>query len=257
MKENVFFFANGMPRLLMSSVIAETVYEKQKKYLILLDQFGYDYDTLLPSVAPLFDDIFRLKISAKGYSHADQFFSVYFKRYAGLRNFFKPNSDLVLFGFRSPPQKFMIRQNLRLGNSVQVYAEGLAVDRYFTPHDDTNLLRRWGRRIFPGAFDFQHNYEKFHLFNKEIYKHSPWYPKLETMFNLYGSPAFSKYAALLTDDLCLDDISGYDTVFFGQPLSNFDDIMSREEEEGMLTRIDGMAPIEQVTAQLEKALGLG
>lgn len=239
MKENVYFFANGMPRLLMSSVIAETMYERQKKYLILLDQFGYNYDTLLPSVEPLFEKILRLKISAKRYSHTDQFLSVYFKPYLCLRKFFKPNSEVVLFGFRSPPQKFIVRHNRRLGNSVQVYAEGLAVDRYFVPRTDDNLLRSWGRRLFPCAFDYQHDYDKFHLFNKDVYKQSPWYDKLETMVDFYGNPAFSKYALVLTSELNLDEIGKYDTVFFGQPLSNFDNIMSREAEEKILAKIVG------------------
>lgn len=237
--ENVYFFANGMPRLLMSSVIAETKYAHQKKYLILLDQFGYNYDNLLPSVEPLFDDIFRLKISTNGYSHANQFLNVYFKPNRRLGEFFKPNSDVVLFGFRSPQQKFIIRHNQRLGNGVQIYAEGLAVDRYFIPRSDTSLVRRWGRQLFPRAFDYQHDYDAFYLFDTNVYRQSPYFEKLRTMFNLFGSEAFSKYAAQLTGGLDVKAINRFDTVFFGQPLSNFDNIMSQTEEEKILKRIVG------------------
>lgn len=222
MKENVYFFSNGMPRLLMSIVIAEELYKDQKKYRILLDQFGYNYNMLQPLIEPHFERIFWLKVSAKRYTHINQFLNVYFNPYLKLRKLFKRNSEMVLFGIRSPVQKFIIRHNRRLGNSMMVYAEGLAVDRYFVPRGDTTVWRKWMRRLFRRAFDYQHDYDKFHVFVKDVYRQSKLYDKLETIFDLYGSPAFSKYASSMASDLNMGEIAGFNSVFFGQPLSNFD-----------------------------------
>ncbi|HEV2854319.1 MAG TPA: hypothetical protein VHC97_16115 [Thermoanaerobaculia bacterium] len=236
---DVFFYANGLPRLLMSCVIGDEIYPGARKHLILLHQYGYHYDGLLPRVEKSFSRVYHLRVRARRYSHFDQLLNSYLNPYPGLRRFFRPGSEVVLFGIRSPVQKFIVRHNKRLGNTVRVYAESLAVDRFLEPRRDGAWWRRIARRCLARAFDVQHEYDVFYVVHKELYRHSPWYDRLETMFPLYASPSFAKHAALLTRDLDLSGLAGYGTVFFGQPLSNFDGLLAREDEEGLLRSILG------------------
>jgi hypothetical protein len=237
--ENVYFYVNGVARLLMSCVIAQEVYPKHRKYLVLLHQYGYTYDSLLPHVRDQFAGIYDLRGGAARYSHADQFLNTYFNRYSGLREFFQPRSDVIVFGIRSPQQKFVVRHNKAIGNVVKVYAESLATDRYFSPRKGESKLRWAARKVFSRAFDYQHDYDAFYVVNREMYRESPWYPKIQTMLNLYDTPTFALYAKLLTEHVDLSAVSDYDTVFFGQPLSNFDGTVDRTSEEAMLQKIVG------------------
>jgi hypothetical protein len=58
------------------------------------------------------------------------------------------------------------------------------------------------------------------------------------MFDLYGSASFRKYVGMLTSDMDLKEIAGFDAVFFGQPLSS-EGVVTRAEEEAMLREIIG------------------
>lgn len=236
---DVVFYVNGPARLLMACVIGDEVYPEARKTLVLLRQFGYHYDALLPHVRDRFEKVVALEQKARRYSHLDQLLGTYLRRYPTLDGLIGPQTTLVLFGLRSPAQKHLIRRARRLGARVEVYAEGVAVERYFRDHAGEGLARRAVRRLLPRAFDHQHDYDVFFMLNPDVYAHSPHRPKLAPMFDLYGSPSFRRYAAILTRDLDLSEAEGHDTVFLGQPLSNFDGFMGREEEEELLRRIVG------------------
>ena len=239
MSREVFFYVNGMSRLLMSCVIGDELYPDDRKHLILLHQHPHgSYDALLRHVQQSFVRVHHLHIARWRYSHRDQFFNTYFNRYRELRRLFRPGSEVILFGIRTPVQKFIVRYNRALGNTVKVYAGSLFSDRYFVRRED-KWLRRIVRRLFARAFDYQHDYDVFYVFDKDVHRDSPWHAKLENMFNLYGSLSFRKYAGMATSDIDLHEISGYDTVFFGQPLSNPAGLLRRDEEEAMLHAIIG------------------
>ncbi len=235
----VYFFVNGGPRLLMAAVIGQELYPDTEKHVILLDQFGYNYENLLPVVGPDFSEIHRLPIRTRNYSHLDQLISCYFGRYSSIRKIFEPNSDVILFGLRSPAQKFIIRLNRALGNRGLIFAESLAVDRYFTARPAESVFKRSARRLLSRAFEYQHDYDAFHLFCKAVYGDSPFAPKLEQMFDLFSSSAFRCYAEQLTSHVDIDSLRQHDLVLLGQPLSNFDDRMERSEEEAILRSIVG------------------
>lgn len=86
---------------------------------------------------------------------------------------------------------------------------------------------------------YQRDYDYFYLFCKEVYADSPYSEKNDQMFDLFGSSSFYKYAEQLTAHLKLDALEQYDTVLFGQPLSNFDNVMKRSDEEEILRDIIG------------------
>lgn len=239
MTEDVVFYVNGPARLLMACVIAQELYPGASKRLILLHQFGYRYDALLPHVRDRFDAIQVLRQKARRYSHLDHLLGTYLHPYPSLRGVLGPRSTLILFGLRSPAQKHLIRRAKRVGARVEVYAEGVAVERYFRPLRGDGLLRGALRRLLPRAFDHQHDYDVFWMLNPDIYRDSPHRPKLGRMFDLYGSPSFREFAEVLTRGVDLAGIEGHDTVLLGQPLSNFDGALSREEEERILRRIVG------------------
>lgn len=226
-----------MSRLLMSCVIGDELYAGDRKHLILLHQPPHKYDALLPHVRQNFVDVHDLHIAKWQYSHKDQFIDTYFNRYDELRRLFRPNSDVILFGIATPVQRFIVRHNKALGNTVRLYAGSLLSDQYLVPRKD----ERWRgivRRVFARAFEYQHDYDVFYVFDKEAYRDSPWYPKLETMFDIYGSPSFRKYVDMLTSHLDLKEVLDYDTVFFGQPLSA-EGHVTQQEEEAMLRAIIG------------------
>ena len=50
MKKRVYFYVNGTPRLVQSCLIAIRNYPNIPKHLILLEQYGYNYDHVLPLV---------------------------------------------------------------------------------------------------------------------------------------------------------------------------------------------------------------
>ncbi len=236
---NVFFYVNGVPRLIMACAIADEYYPNCRKYLILLHQFGYEYDAVLPAVRDKFVAILDLRIGTRKYSDVYQFVNTYLNPYLSLRRFFTGKSEVVLFDISSPVQKFIVRHNKALGNAVKVYAESLAIDRIFAPSKRNGLLPRIGRRLFARAFAYQHDYDVLHVHIKGIYEDSPHIGKLKPITDLYRSESFAHYARLLTAHLPMDELVDYDTIFFGQPLSNFDDIMSRDDEERMLHDILG------------------
>lgn len=237
---DVFFYVNGTPRLLMSCVIAEELYPHHRKHLILLHQYGYTYHELLPHVRDMFERVYHLHVRADKYTHLDQLLNSYLNPYPGLRRFFHGGAEVVLFGIRSPVQKFIVRYNKALGNTVNVYAESLSVDRYFAPRPDAGLASRLARRVFPRAFAFQHDYDVFYVLNREMYRESPHFPKLATMFDLYGSATMRRYSALLTQSMDLDELRSFDLVFFGQPLSSpRNNFLTLDEEKTLLQRILG------------------
>ena len=236
---DVVFYVNGPARLLMSCVIAEERFPGARVHLVLLDQFGYDYERLLPHVRGNFASVRRLRVRARSYSHLDQALNAYLNRYPELRGLFDTAGTLVLFGLRSPVQKYLIRQAKRRGMTVEIFAESIATDRYFVPGPPDGPLKGPLRHTLARAFAYQHDYDRFHMLNPDIYADSPHRPKLVQMFDLYGSDSFRRHAGLMTRDLALDDLTGYDTVFLGQPLSDFDDFVEPEEEEQMLREILG------------------
>ena len=237
--KNVFFYANGVPRLVMACAIADEYYPNCRKYLILLYQHGYNYDAVLPAVRDKFTAVLDLRLPTRKYSDVHHFLNTYFNPYLSLRRFFTCDSEVVLFQLSTPVQKFIIRHNKALGNVVKIYAESLSIDRCFAPSKRTGLMARMGRRLFPRAFAFQHDYDILYVHIKGIYKDSPHAEKLEPISALYQSESFGRYAKVMTTHLPMDELADYDTVFFGQPLSNFDNVMSREEEERMLQEILG------------------
>jgi len=236
---NVFFYVNGVPRLIMACAIADEYYPNCRKYLILLHQHGYNYDAVLPAVRDKFTAILDLRIPTRKYSDVHHFLHTYFNPYLSLRRFFTPDSEVVLFHISTPVQKFIVRHNKALGNVVKVYAESLAIDRCFAPSKRNRFMERIGRCLFSRAYAYQHDYDVLYVHVKGIYADSPHVGKLKPITDLYRSRSFAHYAKVLTAQLPIDELAGYDAVFFGQPLSNFDDIMSREEEERMLQEILG------------------
>ena len=129
---DVVFYVNGPARLLMSCVIAEERFPGARVHLVLLDQFGYDYERLLPHVRGNFASVRRLRVRARSYSHLDQALNAYLNRYPELRGLFDTAGTLVLFGLRSPVQKYLIRQAKRRGMTVEIFAESIATDRYLS-----------------------------------------------------------------------------------------------------------------------------
>jgi hypothetical protein len=157
--KRVYFFVNGPSRLLMAAVIAQEQYKNTEKHLILLDQYGYDYTNILPLIENDYQSIQRLKLKAQKYSEVNQLLDCYFGRFPTLRHLFQPESDVVLFGLRSPVQKFIIRRNKALKNRILIYAESLAVDRYFLPTPEEGVLKATLRKLFSRAFDYQRDYD--------------------------------------------------------------------------------------------------
>jgi len=239
MTEEIVFFVNGPARLLMSCVIANELYPDRTKHLILLEQYGYRYDALLPHTRRMFDRVYAFGVRAHRYSHMDQLLNTYLNPYSRVRRMLVPGQRLILFGLRSPAQKFMIRHSKRLGNPVEVYAESVSVNRYFAPRAPESTWRDLAGRVFTRAFEYQHDYDCFHVLDPNLYADSPNAGKLVRMFNLYGSPSFARYASLLTADLDLSAIATYDEVFLGQPLSDNATFLKPAEEEAMLREIIG------------------
>lgn len=242
-EKNVTFYVNGPARLLMSSVIADEHFSGYRKYLILLNQFGYEYGTLLKHVRDRFEDVFSLKLPDRKYTHWGQWRDVYLRDFPDLRAFVRPDSRLVLFGIRSPVQKFLINLTKAAGNSVDVYAESVSVDRYFVERKSDGLIRGGIRKAFPRAFEFQHDYDRFFVLDPEMYRASPHFAKLRSIKGIYESNSFNKYARMLTSDIDLSDACKFDLVFLGQPLSNFDNFMSQAEEISILKSILGDRPV--------------
>lgn len=258
--QHVVFYANGPARLLMACVIGDEMFPDARKSIIMLHQYGYNYDKLLPYVQDRFEQVFVVRERAKRYSHLDQFRNTYFNRYRALDAALRPGSTLVQFGLRSPIQKHLSRRANRLGARVEIYAEGVAVERYFRSYEGDGLVRGTFRRMFPRAFDHQHDYDVFYMLNPDVYANSPHRPKLAAMFDLYGSDSFHRYAAILTKDIDLSEVEGYDTVLLGQPLGQMEGQDNvRAQEERMLLEIIGDRrvlvlphPIERTQGGLDK-----
>lgn len=258
--QHVVFFANGPARLLMSCVIGDERYADTPKSLILLDQFGYKYDNLLPHVRANFERILFVRQRAARYSHFDQFWNTYFNRYPELEAALRPGGTLVQFGLRSPIQKHLLRRAKNMGSRVEIYAEGVAIDRYFQPSQGDGLARAALRRTFRRAFDHQHDYDVFYMLNPDLFADSPHRAKLARMFDLYGSDSFRRYSAHMTKDIDMSEIRDYDTVLLGQPLAPLGEPEEvRQQEERMLLEIVGDRrvlvlphPVEREHGGLEK-----
>lgn len=254
--QHVVFYVNGPARLLMACVIGDEVFPDARKSLILLHQYGYRYDALLPHVRDGFDQIFEVHERVRRYSHADQFQNTYFNCYRVLDDALRPGSTLVQFGLRSPVQKHLIRRAKSLNARVEIYAEGVAIERYFQPHDTDGVVRGALRRLMPRAFDYQHDYDVFYMLNPDLYAASPHHDKLATMFDLYGSDSFRRYAALLTRGVDLSEAQGYDTVLLGQPLSPLEGRdNAAAEEERLLAEIVGDRRILVLPHPVERTQG--
>lgn len=244
MPDHVTFFVNGPARLLRACIIAEAFFPDVPASLILLDQFGYNYDRLLPHVRQRFERVHSFHGSERSYSHLGQFAGTYLRSYGELKSCFAPNGHVVLFGLRSPVQKVIIRHNRRLGNRIDVYAESIMVDRYLDgrferDHPVKKLLRRW----MAEAFDYQHDYDRFFVHVPELFADAPQFERFRKMPRLFQLPCARKYIDLLVDETQLDGLDAFDTVFMGQPLSNFDGVISPQAEEGILRRIVGDRPV--------------
>jgi hypothetical protein len=239
----VFFYVNGSPRLLLAALAAGEVYEGRPCSLILLEQYGYDYSVLLPYVEARFDRVLRLPVSTQRYSHFDQFWRTYFARNSSLRDFFHPNSEVVLFGLRSPIEKFIVRHNKALGNHVSVYAGSLDIERYFSGHAGDSLLRSGLRRLAAQAFDYQHDYDEFFVLDPELYRGSAAEGRLRHLPDLYRSSTMQRLGNRIVADLGLDEVGTVNEVFFGQPLSNGSGVLSSQAEESLLTEILGDRPV--------------
>jgi len=237
--EDVYFYVNGPARLLLACVIAEELYPSNRKHLILLQQYGYDYDALLPHVQERFTQVVHHRVTARKYTSLDQWLHVYWDPHLGLRHLFRPGSRVILFGIRSPTQKWIVRHNRRMGNVIDVYAEGLSVDRYFSPSAAATGWRGFVGGIFPRAFRYQHDYDTFFVVEPGLYRNSPHAHKLARMVDLYGSRSFRAFAELMTRHVQIDGLDQYDTVFLGQPLSNFETFLTPEEEERILREVIG------------------
>lgn len=252
MKKRVYFYVNGTPRLVQSCLIAIRNYPNIPKHLILLEQYGYNYDHVLPLVQDFFDQVHVLKIANNKYSHINQWINVYFNPFIKLRKIFQVNSEVVLFGIRSPAQKFIIRFNKKLENRVVVYAESLAVDRYFFPKQGKDgVLRIFMKKLFSRAFEFQHDYDEFHVHFKGVYNKSPWFNKLCDMGNLFDAQA-SVLAERFLNEETLAPLREFDVVFFGQPLVNFYD--DCEQEQALLKKIIGNKKVLIIPHPIEKKL---
>jgi len=237
--EDVYFYVNGPSRLIQATVIAEELYAANRKHLILLHQYGYDYTSILPHVRHRYVSVHEHVVSNRKYSPLDQWMRTYLDPQLHLRRILKPQSRVILFGIRSPSQKFIVRQSRRLGNAIDVYAESLSVDRYFRSTAVEPVSKVLARRVFPRAFDFQHEYDTFHVMEPWLYRDSPHAGKLRRRFNMYGSASFDALASLLTRDVELQGLQDFDTVFLGQPLSNFESFLQPAEEEQILHEVIG------------------
>lgn len=239
---HVVFYANGPARLMRSCIIADAFYPNAERTLILLRQFGYDYDAILPRVRDEFSEIIELRQAARRYSHVDQFIGTYLSRFPQLRPAFRPDAHAVVFGFRSPVQKRIVREMKALGATVDIYAESIMMDRYLFPRKE-HAAKRALRRLLADAFDYQHDYDRFFVRTPEIYAGSPWRDKLVEMPPLLALPSAARYADLLLDGLDLDELRRYDRVYFGQPISELFDDYSQADEEAMLRRMLGDEPV--------------
>jgi len=200
MADRVSFFANGPARLLMSCIIADEFYPDKRRTLILLDQFGYDYGRLLPHVGASFDRILFVKGRERRYSNLAQIVGTYIRPYIDLSDAFSPGEHSILFGLRSPIQKHIIRRNRELGNSIDIYAESIAVDRYFDNGFDTEpVLRSLARGMMARALDYQHDYDRFFLHVPQLYLDSPQAPKFRKMPRLFQMPSADMLRQILGD----------------------------------------------------------
>lgn len=233
----VVFYVNGPPRLLLAALIAAELYPAHSCSVILLKQFGYDYSALLPYVADHFDEIHQLSITTRRYSHLDQFLKTYFARYNRLRGWVPEQAEMVLFGLRSPVEKFLIRHSRSLGNRVSVYAGSLDIERYFEGWAGDSWLRGVMRRCFARAFDYQHDYDDFFVLEPELYRASPLFGRLSKLPDLYSSPTLRRIGDRAQLDLGLNELIGAPLVFFGQPVSGSDSLLTQKQEESLLQRI--------------------
>lgn len=238
--DHVTFYVNGPARLLKACIIADAFFPDTPTSLILLDQFGYDYNRLLPHVRQKFERIAFFQANERSYTHFGQFLGTYIRRYQELQSHFAPNGHVVLFGLRSPIQKFIIRCNRKLGNSIDIYAESIMVDRYFDGRfRRDNPVKRYLRRWLSEAFDYQHEYDRFFVHVPELYADAPQSTKIRKMPSLFRLASAQKYLDLLLRDVDLEGLEKFDTVLIGQPLSNFDGFVSPQAEEDILRRIVG------------------
>lgn len=235
----VCFFANGAPRLVLAAALAGEEYRNHTKHLILLNQYGYCYDDVLPRVRSQFDRISEIALTQTHYSHQSQFYQTYLKSYRDVNKLISPGDNLVMFGIRSPLQKQLLKQIKRYGGEVDIYAESLAIERYFTPKSDDNIVVRLLRRLFAQAFSYQHDYDRFFVYFPDRYKASPEYEKLREMPDIFSKGEFMRLAKdFFSESAGLEQqLDSFDSCFFGQPLSNFDGLISKQVEVSMLRKI--------------------
>lgn len=236
----VCFFVNGPPRLVLATALAGDDYRDYEKHLILLNQFGYRYDHILPHVGNLFDRVSEISLPQKRYSHISHFYQTYLKSYKAVDKLIHPGDNLVMFGIRSPMQKHLLKRVKSHGGEVSIYAESLAIERYFSAKDDNPLVGLL-RRIFSSAFSYQHDYDRFFVYFPERYSASPWFDKLREMPDIYQKSEFKRLSRefLRRSPEVLQSLGSSDCCFFGQPLSNFDGLMELENEVSMLKKIMG------------------
>lgn len=237
--ETILFYVNGPARLLMAAIIKDEFYPEAQATLVLLDQYKYKYDQLLPFVEKQFDQIVVLKIPVPKNTIFTDFSFTYLQRHRNLQNLVDQSDRTILFDLRSPVQKTLARYSVAAGHPVDVYAESIAVSRTLDQPLRDRIDIGLYRRLFPKAYGIPHVYDRFFVHVPEAFSGSPWASKIERMTPLLTLPAGQKYVDLILRDVDLSLYQGFDTVFFGQPLSNFDGMMSQAEEEALLLKILG------------------
>lgn len=235
----MLFYINGPARLLMAAIIRKEFFPDQKATAVLLDQFNYTYDALLNDVGNLFDEVHHLTVPVKKNTVVSDIYLTYFWRNRYLRQLARSADTLVLFDIRSPIQKKLARYGKSVGKSVEIFAESIAVTRTLDPRPSESLPRRAFRQGFKDAMKIPHVYDRFFVHVPSIFENSEHRGKIRQLPPLLRLPAGQKVVEKLLSETNLEPFADFDTVFFGQPLSNGDSLISHEEEQRILVDIIG------------------
>lgn len=236
---SVLFYINGPARLLMAAIIRKEFFADQKATAVLLDQFNYSYDALLNDVSDSFDEVIHLKVPVRKNTVGSDIYLTHFWRNRYLRTLAGDADTLVLFDIRSPIQKKLARYSKSAGNGVDIYAESIAVTRTLDPRPAEKLPRRVFRQCFSDALEIPHVYDRFFVHVPGIFDGSEHSAKIRQLPPLLRLPAGQNIVERLLSGTDLEPFADFDTVFFGQPLSNGDGLISREEEESILVDMIG------------------
>jgi len=236
---HVLFFINGPARLLMATILRDEFFPNQRATAVLLDQFNYSYDAQSSDVASAFDDVIYLTVPVKRNTVMSDLYLTYLWRNRYLRQLARSADTLVLFDIRSPIQKKLARYSKAAGNAVDIFAESIAVTRTLDPRQSESVPRRVFRQCFKAALKTPHIYDRFFVHIPGVFEGSEHSDKLLKLPPLLQLPTGRDCVERLLDGIDLGPYTGFDTVFFGQPLSNGDGLISRKEEEKLLLEMIG------------------